>query len=158
MMDMDLRTGTDDLSFRQHDTPVNVGAQTPTGRLMGTTAGFTQISPTGPDGAYSFAANTSYTGSLTIARISATDMQITGTLGAHSHSVTDAFDSTDIGMIAFWANSNIFGSSSTAGTADNGIDFSNITIEFNAVPEPALLAMLNLTAVLAAAATRRRRF
>ena len=51
MMDMDVATGgTEDISFRQLDTAVNVGGQTPTGRLLGTTTGFTQLSPTGADG------------------------------------------------------------------------------------------------------------
>lgn len=151
MMDMDVGTGAEDLSFRQHDA----GTVAPTGRLMGTTTGFTQISPTGPDGAYVFAANTAYTGSLTITRISATDMQITGTLGAATHSVTDAFDSASIGMLAFWANSNIFGSSATPGEANNGIDFSNVRIEFVPIPEPATLGLAAL-GVLAAAWARRR--
>jgi hypothetical protein len=140
MMDMDMRTGTDDLSFRQHDT----GTVVPTGRLMGTTTGFTQIPPTGPDGAYTFAANNTYTGSLAIERISGTDVEITGSLGAATHTVTDAFDSASYGMLAFWANSNIFGSSSTPNTSDNGIDFSNVTIEFFAIPEPSSVILLSL--------------
>ena len=141
MLDMDIGTGAEDLSFRQLDTPVNVFAETPTGRLMGTTTGFTQLSPTGPDGAYVFAANTTYTGSFTITRISATEMELTGTLGAATHTVTDTFDSTDIGMLAFWANSNVFGSSSSPNTADNGIDFSNVKIEFIPIPEPSAILL-----------------
>jgi hypothetical protein len=152
MLDMDVRTGTEDLSFRQHETAVNVPAQTPTGRLMGTTTGFTSIG-NGPDGVYTFAANTTYTGSFTITRISATEMQLTGTLGTASHSVTDTFDSANIGMLAFWANSNLFGSSSTPNTADNGIDFSHITIEF--IPEPGSMILVLLGAALVIG-TRRR--
>src|SRR5688500_9106692 len=53
MLDMDVGTGAEDISFRAHDA----GTVVPTGRLMGTTTGFTQISPTGPDGAYTFAPN-----------------------------------------------------------------------------------------------------
>jgi hypothetical protein len=155
MLDMDVGTGTEDLNFRQLDPAVNVGALTPTGRLMGTTVGFTALSPSGPDGAYTFAPNTQYTGSLTLTRISATDMQITGTLGAATHTVTDTFDSADVGMLAFWANSNLFGSSATPATADNGIDFSNVKVEFTAVPEPASLSLL--TAALGWAAVRRAR-
>jgi hypothetical protein len=123
---------------------------------MGTTTGFTQLSPTGVDGGYAFAANTTYTGSMTITRINATDVQLTGTLGNYSHSNTDAFDSTSIGLIQFWVNSNIFGSSATAGAADNGIDFSNIKIEFNPVPEPASMTILGMAAVFAASRVRRR--
>jgi hypothetical protein len=135
MLDMDVGTGSEDLSFRAHDA----GTVNPTGRLMGTTTGFTQISPTGPDGAFAFAPNTTYTGSFTITRLNATDMQLTGTLGTATHTVTDAFDSANIGMLAFWANSNLFGSSATPGEANNGIDFTNVTIEFIPVPEPASL-------------------
>jgi len=152
MMDMDVATGAEDLVFRQHDTAQT--ATTPTGRLLGTTTGFSAVGATGPDGAYTFAANTTYTGSITIERLNATEMGLTGTLGAASHSVTDTFDSADFGMLAFWANSNTFGSSATANTADNGIDFSNVTIEFVPVPEPtgAMLAL-----VLAGFALRRGR-
>ncbi len=150
MMDMDMRTGADDLSFRTHDT----GTVTPTGRLMGTTTGFAQVSPTGPDGAYTFAANTTYTGSLSLTRISATEVEVAGALGLATHSVIDVFDSASYGMLAFWANSNIFGSSSTPGVANNGIDFSNVTIEFIAIPEPSCLALLGLAGL---ALARRQR-
>jgi hypothetical protein len=157
MMDLDVGTGAEDISFRQLDTPVNVGAQTPTGRLMGTTTGFTQLSPTGVDGGYTFAANTTYTGTFTVARINATDMQLTGTLGSYSHTNTDTFDSADIGMLAFWANSNVFGSASTSGTANNGIDFTNIQVEFLPVPEPATLTMVGIVGLLLTVQTARRK-
>jgi hypothetical protein len=153
MLDMDVSTGTEDISFRQLDLPQT--ASTPTGRLLGTTTGFTQLSPTGVDGGYVFAPNTTYTGSFTMTRISATDMQLTGTLGAYSHTNTDAFDSTNVGMLAFWANSNIFGSSANSGEANNGIDFSHVTVEFIPVPEPAMLTMAAL-ATLGMALVRRR--
>ncbi len=152
MLDMDVGTGSEDLSFRKHDS----GTVNPTGRLMGTTAAFTQLSPTGPDGVYAFAPNTTYTGSFTITRLNATEMQLTGTLGAATHTVTDTIDSTDVGMLAFWANSNLFGSSSTPNSPDNGIDFSNIRIEFTPIPEPTsmILALLCTSFVIA---TRRGR-
>jgi hypothetical protein len=157
MMDMDVGTGTEDINFRQHDTVPT--ASTPTGRLMGTTTGFTSISPSGPDGAYAFAPNTTYTGSLTITRASATEMQVTGTLGGASHTVTDTFDSANFGMLAFWANSNMFGTSATAGEADNGIDFSNVRIEFTPVPEPgtALLGAMAAMFLCVQAFVRRQR-
>jgi hypothetical protein len=149
---MDVGTGAEDLSFRSHATDT----VTPTGRLMGTTTGFTQISPTGPDGAYTFAPNTTYTGSLTITRTSATDFELLGNLGTATHSVTDAFDSPNFGMLAFWANSNLFGSSATPGEANNGIDFSNVRIDFTPVPEPASLSLLALGFGWAARSVRRR--
>jgi hypothetical protein len=151
MLDMDVGTAAEDFSFRSHATDT----VTPTGRLMGTTTGFTQISPTGPDGVYTFASNTSYTGSLTLERINATDMRLTATLGAQSHTLTDAFDSASYGMLAFWANSNVFGTSSTPSTADNGIDFTNVKIEF-VVPEPATLGLAAMGGVVALRRVRRR--
>jgi hypothetical protein len=152
MMDMDVRGSAEDLNFREHDA----GTVNPTGRLMGTTTGFTSISPSGPDGAYTFAPNTTYTGSLTITRASATEMQLTGTLGSATHSVPDVFDSADVGMLAFWANSNTFGSSATPNTPDNGIDFSNVRIEFIPIPEPsAVVLALTLGGVLTVAWRRR---
>jgi|SRR5687767_13208854 hypothetical protein len=157
MLDMDVATTTasNDFSFRSHDP----GTVNPTGRLMGTTTGFAQLSPTGPDGAFSFAPNTTYTGSLSLTRTNATDMELTATLagpfGLATHTVTDPFDSANVGMLAFWANSNVFGSSGTPNTADNGIDFSNVTIEFVPVPEPA--AALPLLTLFLGWATRRRR-
>jgi hypothetical protein len=151
MMDMDVGTGSEDLSFRAHDA----GTVNPTGRLLGTTTGFTQISPTGPDGAYAFAPNTTYTGSLTLERLNATEMRIIGTLGSATHTVTDAFDSATVGMLGFWANSNLFGSSGTPGEANNGIDFTNVTIEFIPVPEPAALGVVALSTLLLSLRARR---
>jgi hypothetical protein len=153
MMDMDVGTGAEDISFRKLDTPVT--ASTPTGRLMGTTTGFTQLSPTGPDDAYAFAANTTYTGSFTITRASATDVELAGALGAATHTLTTPFESLDYGMLAFWANSNVFGSASTVNTPNNGIDFSNIKIEFVPVPEPTSVALLALGLSILARRTRR---
>lgn len=152
MLDMDVGTGTEDFNFRKHDS----GTVNPTGRLLGTTTGFTNISPTGPDGAFSFAPNTTYVGSFEVMRISATEVQLTGALGAATHSVTTTFDSLDIGMLAFWANSNAFGSSSAPNTPDNGIDFTNVTIEFVPIPEPASLTLIGLGALLLGRRSGRR--
>lgn len=155
MMDMDVGTGAEDLSFRQHDTVQT--ASSPTGRLLGTTTGFTQINPTGPDGVYTFLPNTTYTGSMAITRTSATEVQLTGTLGSASHSVTDTFDSVNYGMLAFWANSNIFGASANPGEANNGIDFSNVRIEFIPVPEPHMLALWGMATLFGGGSLARRR-
>jgi hypothetical protein len=151
MLDMEVGTGTEDLNFRQHDP----GTVIPTGRLMGTTTGFTNISPSGPDGAYTIVANTTYTGSFTITRTSATEFELTGTLGAASHTVTDAFDSASFGMLAFWVNSNVFGTSAVPGEANNGIDFSNVRIESFIVPEPVSVVMLAFAGVICLASQRR---
>jgi hypothetical protein len=155
MLDMDVGTGTEDINFRQHDTAQTVS--TPTGRLMGTTTGFSNISPSGPDAAYAFAPNTTYTGSLTIRRSSATEVELTGTLGSATHTATDVFDSASFGMLQFWANSNLFGVSNTPGEANNGIDFSNVRIEFIPVPEPASIMLSGLCGVMVSLAHRSRR-
>ncbi len=157
MLDMDVGTGTEDINFRQHDTVQTVS--TPTGRLMGTTTGFTNVPSSGPDSVYAFAPNTTYTGTITIRRQSATELQLTGTLGSASHTVTDVFDSASFGMLQFWVNSNLFGVSSTPGEANNGIDFSNVRIEFIPVPEPGTALLGAMAALLtgARAANRRKR-
>jgi len=155
MLDMDVNTpGTEDFNIRQLDTPVNVPATTPTGRLMGTSTGFTSLGDSA-NGLYTFAASTSYSGSLTITRSSATQLDVKGALGAAEFTVTDTFDSASFGFLGFWANSAVFGSSSTAGTADNGIDFTNVKIEFiAAVPEPAMLPFFGASGLLV---SRRRK-
>lgn len=139
MMDMEPGTGSEDLNFREHDT----GAEIPTGRLIGTTTGFTNISPSGPDGAYTIVPNTTYTGSMSLTRVSATEVEVAGSLGAATHSVIDEFDSAGYGMLAFWANASIFGESNVPGEDNNGIDFSNVKIEFFTIPEPSSLIMIS---------------
>jgi hypothetical protein len=59
-------------------------------------------------------------------------------------------------MLAFWANSNVFGSASTVNTPNNGIDFSNIKIEFVPVPEPTSVAVLGMTLGLMSRRARRK--
>lgn len=142
MMDHDLGDGTtEDINFREHDTANG------TGRLMATTSGFNNIPNSGPDGEYQFLPNTTYNGSFNVKRISLTEMELFGSLspgtnGIATHSTTDVFDSATIDMLGFHVNSNIFGSSNTAGELDNGIDFSNVTIEFCPIPEPSSIALL----------------
>lgn len=157
MFDHDVNTDTDDLNFRQH----LVSTITGTGRLMSTTDNFDNVSPSGPDEAYEFLADTQYSGSFSITRISATEVELAGALvtpaGTATHSVTATFDSADYSMLGFHANSNTFGSSNSGGDPDNGIDFSNIKIEFFAVPEPtSLLLLAGSLALLTATRTRRR--
>ena len=57
------------LAFRQHDTPVNVPAVNSHRPLDGHDDGLHAASPSGPDGAFTFAPNTTYTGSMTITRL-----------------------------------------------------------------------------------------
>ncbi|QEG36467.1 hypothetical protein [Bythopirellula goksoeyrii] len=155
MLDMDLGDGTsEDLNFREHDTA------NASGRLMATTSGFNNIPNSGPDGEYQFLPNTTYNGTFNVKRISLTEMELFGSLspganGIATHFTTDVFDSATIDMLGFHVNSNIFGSSNTAGDLDNGIDFSNVTIEFCPVPEPSSIALV-LGALIAMPGIRRR--
>lgn len=151
MLDMDVNKfdqdgPNSDLNFRQH----NLGFTT--GRLMATTGSgsFSSFS-SGPDVGYEFLPETAYQGSFMVTRTGETAMELTGTIGAgpggrgdpHSYSVTDdEFDSASFGMFAIHANSNQFGSTNSQGEPDNGIDYTNIRIEYNAVPEPSLLGLL----------------
>ncbi len=143
MLDMDVNTGAGaDLNFRTH----NVGSAT--GRLMATTgsSSFSSFS-SGPDEGYTFDPSTTYTGSFSVERISATELQLTGTIGGSSYSIVDdTFTSDSFGFLGFHVNSNQFGSSNSAGQPDNGIDFSNINVQFTpaVVPEPSSLALLGL--------------
>jgi hypothetical protein len=142
MADWDVNTGaTADTSIREH----NVAATT--GRLLGTTAEWTQLS-TGPDENYSFAPNTEYVGVFSVTRTGADSMDIFGSLSQGgtlitSHTESDASGiANHFGLLAFWVNSNTFGSSATPGAADNGIDFSNIKVELTVIPEPSSAALL----------------
>ena len=146
MMDLDVYNNSDlvaaagaDINFREHVQSTITG----TGRLMATTSNFSSLT-SGPDLGYVWDPNTQYTGSITIERISATEIEITGNHNGATHSQTDAFDSVNFSMFGVHTNSNKFGSSNSAGDPDNGLDFSNIKVEFLPVPEPASLALVGL--------------
>ena len=128
MLDHDINEGdgTEDLNFRDHVTTAA------SGRLMATTeSGSFQSFPSGPDAGYQFLPNTVYAGSFTITRLSATELGLTATIGSDIYTAFDvAPDSFDFGMLAFYVNSNVFGSSNAAGDPDNGIDFSNVAVVF----------------------------
>lgn len=133
MLDHDIgkTDGTQDLSFRDHVTSLA------TGRLMATTGGgsFDSYS-SGPDAAYTFAPNMSYTGSFTIERLTATTIKLTGTMGSDTYSLNDgAPDSFEFGMLAFHLPStptqtSLVAQALPANPTTAGIDFSNIKVEF----------------------------
>ena len=155
MIDFDLNTGvTADIGFREHDLA------SPSGRLLGTTAEWISMG-SGPDANYAFAPNTQYVGVFSVTRTGADSLDIFGSLsqGATllaSHTLSDASGiANHFGLLAFWANSNVFGSSATPGAPDNGIDFSNITVEL-IVPEPSSAALLLTGLLLVGRSVRRR--
>jgi hypothetical protein len=156
MVDFDVNTGAAaDISFREHNIPE------PAGRWLGTTTGWTQLSPTSPDAGYGFLANTEYVGVFSITRTGLDSVDLFSSLsqGAtllDSHTVSDGSGiANNIGVLGFWVNSNIFGSSNSAGQPDNGIDFSNIRVEL-VVPEPSSAALL-LAGMLVLGRTLRRK-
>jgi hypothetical protein len=148
MFDMDVSPASSpnaasDIQFRKQDQAV------PTGRLMGTTSGFNGLGSSGPDGGYAFAPDTSYTGSFSIERTSATDLTLAAAIGAYSYSVVDdgvALGSVypNFGFFGVHINSNTFGSTNDSALADSGIAFTNVTVDFTsaAVPEPGSAALL----------------
>lgn len=154
MVALDVGTGTEDINFREHDT-----AGTGTGRLMATTSNFSSVG-TGGD-PYSFAASTDYTGVLELTMLSATDMELSFSLSdasgvLSSYTDTDSsLSASSFAMFGFHVNSNVFGSTNARDTPDNGIDFTNIVIEVNQIPEPSMLSLL-AAASLSFAAIRRR--
>jgi hypothetical protein len=152
MMDYDVNFASANIQFRERTN----GAS---GQLMAATADFANLQSGGT--VYSFTANTAYKGVFSVKRTGADSLDLTGQLyqGASLLSSFTGSDSTGIastfGMLAFHVNSGVFGSSATPNAADNGIDFSNITIEYSAVPEPASAALLGLAGLMAC--FRRRR-
>jgi hypothetical protein len=152
MLDMDVNTGTGaDLNFRQHGFDTAFG----TGRLMGTTSNWSNISPSGPDAGYEFLPNTEYTGTFSVEALAGGDVELCGTLGADSYCNITTPNSLNFGMLGFHVNSDRFGTSNSAGDVDNGIDFTNISVTVKAVPEPASFGLLSI-AGLALLGLRRR--
>jgi hypothetical protein len=155
MMDFDVNPTTSgtNIQFRQRS---NAASQ----NLLSTTGDYTSLASGGAS--YSFAANTTYTGVFSLTRTGSDSLDLYGALyqGASLLSSTTVSDVSgivsNIGMLAFHPNANIFGSSATVGAADNGIDFSNIKIEV--VPEPStlILAFFGLAGLMYASLRRRR--
>jgi hypothetical protein len=153
MMTMDVGLGNDHIAFRKHDTTAS------TGLLLGTTIGFTVINPTDSSDGYFIQPGTTYTGSFALKRITATEMELTGALGTYTYSNTSTFDSASFGMLAFLVRGDVFGGSNVPNEPDNGIDFSNVRIEFHpaAVPEPSTFTLFGVAALGVVVAARRRR-
>jgi hypothetical protein len=151
--DVNLADATDDTSIREHITPNTLG------RFTGTTTEWTQLG-TGPDADYTFAPNTEYVGVISVTRTGGDSMDIFGSLSQNnvlltSHTQSDASGiANHFGVLAFWANANVFGNNTTVGDPNNGIDFSNITIEV--IPEPSSVALLLAGMLMLGKSLRRR--
>jgi hypothetical protein len=134
-----------DLTFRERNNIVT------SAQLLATTAEYTLLSSGGTVG-YSIAASTSYTGVFKVTR-TATGIDLVGSLSQGStllstFSTSDSSPTaTSFSALGFHANANAFGNTSTVGAANNGIDFTNIRIEFNPappVPEPTSMLLVGL--------------
>lgn len=142
------------------------GAGSPNGQFLNSNTGFDFISG-GDDDVIALVPNTDYVGTLSVAFTDASlsTLEITVGIadanGAFTDSHTDTVSIADIAatsigvntttfdMLAFHATSGAFGGtdgpdagSSAVGEANNGIDISNVTVNFTAVPEPASFALL----------------
>ena len=155
MLDFDVNTADANVSLREKDPVPGT-----TGQLLSTTTGF--AASAGGGDVYTFTASTQYVGVYSVAR-TALGLELTGSLSLASapgaplstFTTTDATPSaTTFDLLAFHANSNAFGNNTTPGDANNGINFSNITIDVSPIPEPGTAL---LTTGLAALALRRRR-
>lgn len=102
------------------------------GRLMGTYKGYDLLAEGGES--FTFEAGTTYSGIVSIAN-TGTGLEIEAALSNEDGLMTEFshFDEGSIvnnfGMLSFHVNSKTFGSSSTPGTPDNGIEFSNVMLE-----------------------------
>ncbi len=155
MVAYDVNTGSENVSVYAHDTTLTVG------RFMSTTDEWTSLDSGGDP--YSFAADTNYVGVMAITRSGADELTIEVTL-SEDGSLISSYSLVDSGsvqtlydMLGFQVNSNTFGSVNSTDVADNGIDFTNITLEYTAVPEPATLALVMGGLVLGLGILRRRR-
>lgn len=147
-LDVEPSDPATDIQLRRSDPSTS-------GRLLGTNTGVSSMS-SGDDIGYVFAPNTAYSVSLTITRTLADELEISAEFLGNTHSDTDDSPlSFDFGMLAFGASSGAFGTSNTAGEADNGLDFTNVTVEYLPVPEPGTLA-LGLLGGIALLARRRQ--
>ena len=132
-------------------------ANTPSGRLLATLSGFDEIASVAVPG-FAIAPNTDYTGTLSIELVANGLVDITQSLstGGIGDSITVSnvsindipsqigVNTTTFDLLAFSATSDAFGSSNQPDTPDNGIDFTNISVNFTgeAVPEPGSALLL----------------
>ena len=150
MVDFDINTGSEDISIRKHTDPNT------SGRFLGTTGEWDSLGSSSDDG-YSITGETEYFSVMAFDRIGLDSLEITGSISQggvllDTHTETDTSGiANNFGMLGFWANSNTFGSTNSA-DPDNGITFTNITIE--RIPEPSSAGLLLLGSLLV---FRRRR-
>lgn len=128
-LDIENADSGTDLDIRRSDPST-------TGRLLTTSSGFTAIQ-SGDDIGYVIEPNTQYTVDFTLVRTEAGELQITANFLGNSLTVVDANPASfNFGMLAFYANSNAVGSSNSPGVEDNGIDITNVTVDYTGFFSP----------------------
>ena len=112
--------------------------------FLGTTGEWISLSSSA-DAGYAFLPNTDYIGIFTITRTGTDSVELFSSLSLATGGLLDSHTETDnsniannFGMLGFWANSNAFGSSNSAGNADNGLTFTNVLIESTVGTEPVI--------------------
>lgn len=140
-IDVESADPTSDLNIRESNP-------TTSGRLLATSSGFTSLGSSSDIG-YAIVADTEYTATLSATRTATGGLDITTTFLGNSHTESVASPlSYDFGMLAYGSSSGAFGSSNTPGDPDNGIDITNVRVEFIAgIPEPGT-AVLTLLATM----------
>lgn len=134
-----------DVESAEPGTDLNIRRSDPStsGRLLATSTGFTSLG-SGPDIGYAIVADTEYTATISATRTASGGLDITTTFLGNTYTVSDPSPgSYDFGMLAYSSSSGAFGSSNSPGDPDNGIDITNVRVEFaQGIPEPTALATL----------------
>lgn len=142
-----------DVESADSGTNLNIRRSQPstTGRLLSTSSGFDNLGSSSDIG-YVIGANEEYTATISATRTASGGLDITTTFLGNSHTESDpAPNSYDFGMLVYGSSSGAFGSSNSPGDPDNGIDITNVRVEFLAgIPEPstAVLGLMGAVALL----------
>ncbi|MGJ8639385.1 MAG: polysaccharide lyase family 7 protein [Opitutaceae bacterium] len=129
--DVNMTDDSENIGFSEHI------AGNPEGRFLGTNNEWEELSA-GPAAAYKFLASTDYVVEITLTRTNTGIMDIAASLSlasggaplaSYSASDSDGTIANNFGMLGAWVNSNTFGSTNGGNVPDNGIDFTNVTIE-----------------------------
>jgi hypothetical protein len=132
MIDFDVNTGSAaNIGVREHDLTDT------SGRFLVTTAEWDLISGSSATG-YTFEASTSYVVVIKATRTNTDSIDIFSSLSlasggepiaSHTASDVDGTIANNFGLLGVAAASNTFGSTNVAGEEDNGITFTNVTVE-----------------------------
>lgn len=145
-----------DVESADSGTNLNIRKSQPTtsGRLLATSSGFDNLGSSSDIG-YVIGANETHTATISATRTAGGGLDVTTTFLGNTFTINDpAPNSFSFGMLAYGSSSGAFGSSNTPGDPDNGIDITNVTVEFIGIPEPSA-AVLGLMGALTLLKRRR---